>query len=321
MKDRFESMQLVRFTNSGTEANLMALAAARIWTGKKKVLVFGGGYHGGVFVFAKKGGSSVVNVPYEWIVGKYNDVEGLEGVFGAHGKEIAAVLVEPMIGSGGGIVAEGKFLRCLRRRTEEVGALLIFDEVMTSRMYDGTGVQGKLGIRPDLTTLGKYIGGGMSFGAFGGRKDVMELFDPRTGKVPHAGTFNNNVLTMAAGKAGLKSVFTKEVALELHERGERLRATLNEVGRGTKLKVTGLGSILVFHFTDTPVEDIRSPEDMENDIVALGDLLHLYLLGQGFYIARRGFIALSLVVSDDDLRKFVDAIKQFVEQYKDLLRT
>lgn len=207
----------------------------------------------------------------------------------------------------------------LRSKTTENGVLLIFDEVMTSRLYDGSGVQGQLNIKPDLTTLGKYMGGGMSFGAFGGRVDIMALFDPRIGKVPHAGTFNNNVLTMAAGRAGLESVFSAAVARELHERGDRLRARLNEIGNGTKMKVTGCGSILVFHFTETHALSISCPDDMQGVSKELGDLLHLYLLGRGFFIARRGFVALSLVIGDRELDNFVAVVSSFIAEYAYLL--
>ena len=136
-----------------------------------------------------------------------------------------------MIGSGGCIAAEPAFLAMLREETQRVGALLILDEVMTSRLAPG-GLQSVRGIRPDLTTFGKYIGGGMSFGAFGGRGDIMDLFDPRRpDALPHAGTFNNNVLTMNAGLAGLTEIYTPEAARALNARGDALRERLNALCR------------------------------------------------------------------------------------------
>ena len=133
-----------------------------------------------------------------------------------------------MIGSGGCIAAEPAFLSMLREETQRVGALLILDEVMTSRLSPG-GLQAVRGIKPDLTTFGKYIGGGMSFGAFGGRGDIMDLFDPRRpDALPHAGTFNNNVLTMNAGLVGLTEIYTPEAAKALNARGDALRERLNE---------------------------------------------------------------------------------------------
>jgi glutamate-1-semialdehyde 2,1-aminomutase len=248
--DRFPSIDLIRFTNSGTEANLMALAAATVFTGRKKILVFEGAYHGGVLSFAN--GASPANVPHEFLLSSYNDVDQTLALIEAHRKELAAILIEPMIGSGGCIPADVEFLQALRRAATAEGVLLIFDEVMTSRLAPG-GRQQALNVVPDLCTLGKYLGGGMSFGAFGGRHDVMEQFDPRRpGGLPHAGTFNNNVLTMAAGIAGLTKVFTSAAVQTLNARGDQLRTRLNALcrERGARFQFTGIGSLLCAHATD-----------------------------------------------------------------------
>src|SRR6202050_5679125 len=216
---RFASIERVRFTNSGTEANLMAITAARAFTGRADIVAFRGGYHGGLLTF--KGGPSRVNAPYPVLLADYNDTDGACSLITASDlpDSPACVVVEAMVGSGGCRPAERSFLAALRRAATESGALLIFDEVMTSRTGAG-GVQGRLGITPDLTTLGKYIGGGSSFGAFGGRADVMELFDPaRAGGLPHARPFYNHVLSMAAGYAGLTQVYTPAVAEEHTARG------------------------------------------------------------------------------------------------------
>jgi glutamate-1-semialdehyde 2,1-aminomutase len=323
VKARFPAIDLLRFTNSGTEATLMALSAAKVFTGREKVLVFSGGYHGGAFSF-KGGESSPVNAPHEYLIARYNSLESVRELVerGENREDLAAIIVEPMIGSGGGIPGDHGFLEGLRDIANERGAVLIYDEVMTSRLYGGSGVQSQMAekYRPDLTTLGKWIGGGMSFGAFGGRKEIMELFDPRKkGFLAHAGTFNNNVLTMAAGRVGMETVFTPERAQQLHERGEKLRKDLQAVSEGSLMKWTGLGSILNVTFTSTPVEAIKSPEDFGKPLTELGDLLHLYLLERGFYIARRGFIALSLALTDDDLAKFVDAVRDFLNQHEHLV--
>lgn len=240
----------------------------------------------------------------------------------AHPNNVAAILVEPMLGSGGAIPADPAFLSGLRAAATQASALLIFDEVMTSRMHRGGGVQSQLSSsqRPDLTTLGKYIGGGMSFGAFGGTREVMELFDPRKeGSLKHAGTFNNNVLTMSAGRAGLEQVFTPERAERLHATGEQLRRTLQEVAPGSLLKVTGYGSVLCFHFTKAEARDIRSSSDLRDEDDTLGGIFHLFLLSKGFYIARRGFLALSLALDETDLSGFVDAVGAFIKEYPSLL--
>ena len=221
------NLERVRFTNSGTEANLMALATACAVTGRRSVMVFYGGYHGGVFTFA--GGGNKINAPFDFIVAPYNDIEGTAALLKQHGEKLAAIILEPMMGGGGCIAAEPAFLQSLRDGASACGALLILDEVMTSRLAPG-GLQSVRGVKPDLTTFGKYIGGGMSFGAFGGRADIMDRFDPRRADaLPHAGTFNNNVLTMSAGIAGLTEIYTPEAALALNARGEALRERLNGI--------------------------------------------------------------------------------------------
>ena len=285
--ERFESIEQVRFTNSGTEANLMALALATHHTGRTKVVVFEGGYHGGVITFA---GHRGVNVPHDWIVSPYNDLDAIGEVFAAHGSEIAAVLVEPLQGSAGCIPGRVEFLDDLRRRCDASGALLIFDEVMTSRLSAG-GAQALLGIHPDLTTLGKYLAGGFTFGAFGGRRDLMSAFDATTGgRLGHAGTFNNNVVSMAAGVATLSEVLTPGVLATTNDRGERLRAELNEVFLEHRLPmcVTGSGSLMNVHGTSGPV---RSVDDLRGSDDRWKELLFFAALEAGFYIARRGFIA------------------------------
>ena len=301
---RFPSIGLVRFTNSGTEANLMALATATAITGRSRVLVFENGYHGGVLYFI--GGGIPINVPYRWVLGRYNDAAGVADLIDAHGPDLAAILVEPMQGSGGCVPGDPAFLQALRDGADRTGAILIFDEVMTSRMSAG-GQQARLGITPDMTTLGKYIGGGMSFGAFGGRRDIMERYDPREpGFIPHAGTFNNNVLTMAAGYAGLSRLFTPDVADALFHRGEALRAALNGVCRG-RMEWTGLGSLMSAHFGG-------GAED-----AALRELFFLDMLERGFYLARRGMVALSLEIGEAETSAFIAAVAEFAATHAALL--
>jgi glutamate-1-semialdehyde 2,1-aminomutase len=311
--DRFPGIDLVRFTNSGTEANLMAVATAIAVTGRPKVMVFDGGYHGGVLYFG--GGGIPINAPHQWVLGQYNDAAGAVALARMHAGDLACILVEPMLGSGGCIPAEPGFLQGLRDAATETGAVLIFDEVMTSRMSAG-GQQARLGITPDMTTLGKYIGGGMSFGAFGGRRDIMDRYDPRRADaLPHAGTFNNNVLTMAAGVAGLSEIFTPAAANALFARGEVLRARLNALSPA--LQWTGLGSLLTAHFHRGP---IRCPTDIAGADPGLRELFHLDMLDRGFYLARRGMIALSLEIGTGEMDDFVAAVAEFLESRAPLLR-
>jgi len=307
---RFPSIELVRFTNSGTEANLMAVSAARAITGRPKILVFDGGYHGGVFYF--RGHGSALNAPFEYLLGQYNDLDAVEELARPYRAELAAILIEPMQGTTGCIPAEQAFLAGLRALANETGALLIFDEVMTSRLAPG-GLQEAHGILPDLTTLGKYVGGGMSFGAFGGRADLMERFDPRrVDAFQHAGTFNNNVLTMNAGFVGLTELYTPERARALNASGDRLRERLNAVVRrhGLAMQFTGLGSMLSVHMTDGP---IRSQADAERGNAALRDLFWLDLIARGLWFAKRGMFALSIPLEDTDHDKLVDAVEEFAQ--------
>lgn len=307
---RFPGIERVRFTNSGTEANLMAVAAARAITGRPKILVFEGGYHGGVFYF--RDGGSPINAPFDFLFSRYNDLAAVHESVRPHRGDLAAILVEPMIGSGGCIPGERAFLAGLRGLADETGALLIFDEVMTSRLAPG-GLQEALGIRPDLTTLGKYVGGGMSFGAFGGRAELMDHFDPRRADAfPHAGTFNNNPLTMSAGLAGLTRIYTPARARALNAWGDTLRERLNEVVRrqGLTMQFTGLGSMMAVHMTDAA---ICTPADAAKGNAGLRDLFYFDMLARGIWIAKRGMIALSVALDEADGERFLAAVAEFAE--------
>ncbi len=292
---RFESVEQVRFTNSGTEANLMAIGTALHVTGRRKVLVFEEGYHGGVLTFAH--GVGPLNVPHDFLIVPYNDMPGIEAAFAAAGAAIACVVVEPVQGSGGCIPAEPGFLEALRRLCTQHGSVLIFDEVMTSRLHPG-GAQARFGVVPDMTTLGKYLGGGMTFGAFGGRRSIMAAFDPaQGGALSQAGTFNNNVVSMAAGVAALRDVLTPEALISLNDRGDVLRERLNVTfaGAGVPMTVTGMGSMF----------SVRSNDDR------WVELFFHAMLDAGFYLARRGMIALALDVTDEQLDMFGEAVERW----------
>ena len=313
--DRF-ALERVRFTNSGTEANLLALTLARVFTRRSKIMVFNGGYHGAVFTFA--GGGSPVNVPFDFVVAPYNDTAASVALIEQHGPDLAAVILEPMVGSAGCIPAEPEFLHALRDATKRTGTLLILDEVMTSRLSPG-GLQAVRGVKPDLTTFGKYIGGGMSFGAFGGRADIMDLFDPRRpDALPHAGTFNNNILTMSAGLTGLTEVYTPQAAIALNARGDALRDRLNALCRGADapLQFTGIGSMISVHATR---EKLRSPVDAANADQKLKELFFFDMLAHGIWLARRGMFALSLPIGDAECDKLAGAVEEFLASRRSLL--
>ncbi|SDB56028.1 aspartate aminotransferase family protein [Belnapia rosea] len=313
---RFPSIEMVRFTNSGTEANLMALAAARGFTGRVKTMVMRGGYHGGVLTFASE--RNAVNVPIPLAFTDYNDPEAAMRDILAEGDQLAAVLVEPMLGSGGCIPASAAFLGALREATQRTGAVLIFDEVMTSRHGRG-GLQERMGVTPDMTTLGKYMAGGMSFGAFGGRAGIMEVFDGhRPGTLPHAGTFNNNVWSMAAGCVAMGEIFDGETAEALYARGEALREALNAVcaRAGVPMQFTGRGSMLTVHFRAGAIERPYAARPAED---RLRELFFFDMLAAGIYLARRGMAALSLPVTEADCARYVAAVEEFVAARQPLL--
>lgn len=313
---RFPSVEKVRFCNSGTEGNLFAFSAARLHTGRPAILVFHGAYHGGVFYFGQH--KTEINAPFPWIYGTYNDIDGTLALIEKHADKLAAVVLEPMMGGAGGIAATREFLQALRAACTKHRIVLIFDEVMTSRLSSG-GLQKLTGVTPDMTSFGKYLGGGASFGAFGGKAELMDRFDPsRPDAVSHAGTFNNNVISMAAGLTGLRDIYTPEAADRLNAAGDRLRERLNARAKkhDVPLQVLGVGSIMAVHFHRGP---ISRPQDVwpadEAAAARLADLqklFHLELLEQDQYMARRGFISLSLPMAEADFARFEAAVEEFL---------
>ncbi|KIY01943.1 uncharacterized protein Z520_02081 [Fonsecaea multimorphosa CBS 102226] len=319
--ERFPAMELVRFVNSGTEANMMALATALAFTGKKKILLFHKGYHGSTISGIKLSDKTSINLPHDFVLATYNDVQGTESLVNSLPKDsLAAILLEPMLGSGGCYAATPEFLSTLRRLATEHGALLIFDEVMTSRLhYHGLGSQ--TGLTPDLMTLGKWVGGGMSFGAFGGRREIMKLYDPRDGTLLHPGTYNNNCFTMAAGVAGC-NLLNPETINNLNALGDRMRTQVETVlsnrgilegttvpsspvtdampQRPPKMFIKGKGSLMAIQFT--------GPE-----ATTLQDLFYHHMLAQGIYIASRGFVALNIMLTEEHVAMFVRAVEGFCE--------
>src|SRR5579871_1018018 len=310
LTERFPSMQRVRFVNSGSEANTFAIQLARNFTSRPAVLGFSGCYHGGFLTFAAR--TNPLNVPFETVVATYNDVDGTAALIDRNAQRLACVIIEPMIGSGGCIPATLEFLRMLREKTRQHGILLIFDEVMTSRLGPG-GLQAITGVIPDLTCLGKYIGGGFSAGAFGGAAEIMDRFDPRrSDALPHSGTYNNNVFTLSAGIAGLRRVYTAEAANELNARGESWRRRLNQAieKAGVAMQFTGYGSMMNVHMR---AGAIRSPADAAEGNARLRELFCLDMLAHGIYVTpKRGGVILSVPHSDADGDALVSGIEEFI---------
>jgi glutamate-1-semialdehyde 2,1-aminomutase len=317
LTERFPSMQRIRFVNSGTEANMFNIQLARIVANRPAVMGFQGCYHGGFLTFTAK--TNPLNVPFETLVATYNDVEATAALIDRNAGKLACIIIEPMVGGGGCIRAEPAFIAMLRERTRRHGIYLIFDEVMSSRLSPG-GMQAVLGVTPDLTSLGKYIGGGFSAGAFGGPAEIMDRFDPRRADaLPHSGTFNNNVFTLAAGIAGLTRAFTPEAAKALNAKGEALRLRLNQTIQktGAAMQFTGFGSMLNVHMR---LGTIRSPADAAEGNAKLRELFYFDLLAQGFYsMPKRGLMALALPHTDADCEALVGAVEEFIQARRSLL--
>jgi glutamate-1-semialdehyde 2,1-aminomutase len=309
------NLDLVRFTNSGSEANLMAITGARMYTNKPAVMTMHGGYHGGLMYFGN--GAAAWNAPYPTVVGQFNDLSASVALLREHKDNLAALLIEPMMGSAGCIPATPEFLQGLTAAARECGVVVILDEVMTSRLGP-RGLAAELGVSGDMSTFGKYIAGGFSFGAFGGSKDFMSRFDATNKNyIPHAGTFNNNVTSMAAGIEVLTNVYPADIAGPFTARGDDLRENIAGVFASTKVpfSVTGFGTMMSLHArAEAPID---GPTAADRDPV-LQELLFLGLLDRGFYVAPRGSLNLSLPVTDDQLAQFLGALTDVCDELKKL---
>jgi glutamate-1-semialdehyde 2,1-aminomutase len=316
----------VRFTNSGTEATMNAVRAARAFTGRPKVAKFEGAYHGthdwvlvSVAPDLKAAGgrrrpkavASSAGLPpavlKHLVVLPWNDAEACAEIIEKEAGKLAAVLVDPLLGIGGILPPAEGFLASLREVTARHGIVLIFDEVISFRIAWG-GAQERFGVRPDLTTLGKIIGGGLPVGAFGGRADIMAAYDPRKGgaRISHGGTFNANPMTMAAGVATMNAL-TPEAYSRLDALGERLRGGVSRLLQATRRRgqVSGIGSLFCLHWTATPLADYRSsrPKDPE-----MPGRVFMGLLNEGILLTQRGLGACSLAMSDEEVDRFVNAL-------------
>ncbi|KAF2110105.1 pyridoxal phosphate-dependent transferase [Lophiotrema nucula] len=311
-------LDLIRFTNSGTEANLHAIQAAKHYTGKRKVVVFTGGYHGGCFSFPEDKPTINSVDQHEWVVAEYNDVADAKAKIEGSG-DIAAVLVEGLQGSGPAIVGSRDFLQQVQESARKVGAIFVLDEVMTSRLAPG-GIQELEGLKPDLTTLGKYLGGGITFGAFGGREDIMAIYDPRSTKgLAHSGTFNNNVLGMAAGYVGISQVYTPEVAIKANTQGDEFRKKLQALSHGTKMTVTGRGTIIGIHFLKDGKKELASYRERQDDH-DLKELFWFEMMEDGFWTHKRGYIPLILGTPQEELDRFVKNVGDFLKRHERLTK-
>jgi glutamate-1-semialdehyde 2,1-aminomutase len=329
---RVPSMERVRFANSGTEAVMHAVRAARAFTGRPKILKMDGAYHGSydaIEVSVEPVGPAPAfpagrvespglsdSVAAETLVAPYNDAAFAADLIERHARDLAAVIVEPMMGRNG-VTATPEFMRALREATSRHGVVLIFDEVQTFRIAYGGG-QSLYDVKPDLTALGKVIGGGFPVGAFGGRLDIMRRYVPGSPEHLHqSGTFNGNAMTMAAGLAALE-LLTEDAVASLNALGERLRDRLRSALDRLDVvgTVTGAGSYAWVHFSAPPVRDARSAEG-HPEVAAP---LHLLLLNHGIFAFAGPRFVLSTVTAETDVDRMAAVFEAAVEELAPALR-
>jgi glutamate-1-semialdehyde 2,1-aminomutase len=294
MIDRVASIDRIRFTNSGSEAGLLALTVAREITGRYGVLMARGGYHGSLQEF--ESGTLGKPGPATFLA-DYGDVASFEAVLAEHGGEIAAVFLEPVQGAGGIVRGAPQFLDGVCAAAHRAGALFVLDEVITFRLATG-GLQAELGVEPDLTMFGKIIGGGFPVGAVGGKLELMDVFEPSRMRALHSGTYNANPVTMAAGLVSVRELTAERIA-RMHRLAERLERGLLDAGRhaGLAVKLRRVGSLLAIN-----VARAASPERTTTFGGAAPDptpaRFHLAALNHGLMFAPRGMMALATVLDE-----------------------
>jgi len=316
IRDAVPSLEMVRLVNSGTEATMSAIRLARGFTGRLLTVKFEGCYHGHVDSLLVKAGSGVATLGIPDAAGvppsfadttialPYNSVEALEEAFRRQGGRIAAVIVEPVVGNMGCVPPLPGFLEAMRALTEKHGALLVFDEVMTGFRLARGGAQQKFGIRADLTTLGKIIGGGLPVGAYGGRADIMSKVAP-LGPVYQAGTLSGNPLAVAAGLATLRHIKAHpEIYDQLEARTARLCG-----GTPSGITVNRVGSMFTFFFTGQPVTDYATAK--KSDTAAFAGFFH-GMLDRGVYLAPSQFEAgfVSAAHTEEDITRTAAAARE-----------
>jgi glutamate-1-semialdehyde 2,1-aminomutase len=313
------SVEMVRFVNSGTEATMSALRLARAYTGRDKIIKFVGCYHGHADFLLVQAGSGVTTlglpdspgVPkgtaQDTLTVAYNDLEGVEEAFTRYPDQIAGVIVEPVAGNMGVVPPQPGFLEGLRRVTEAHGAVLIFDEVMTGFRVAYGGAQERYGIDPDVTTLGKVIGGGLPVGAYAGKREIMETVAP-AGPMYQAGTLSGNPLAMTAGIETLKALREPGVFEETEQKAAQLAEGIGEAAEDAGVSVfqTRVGTMFSTFFTSQPVTDYESAK--ASDTERFGRYFHA-MLERGVYIAPSQFEAgfISAVHSEEDIQRTVAA--------------
>lgn len=317
------SVEMVRMVNSGTEATMSAIRAARGYTGKEKIIKFEGCYHGhGDFFLIKAGsGALTFGVPTspgvtkknaaDTLVADFNDINSVKRLIKENKDEIAAIIIEAVVGNMGTVRSSDSFIKELRSICTEEGIVLIFDEVMTGFRISKGGAQEILGVQPDLTTFGKIIGGGLPVGAYGGKREIMQVISP-SGPVYQAGTLSGNPLAMNAGFAALSHIKNHpEIYKTLEEKSSYLENGIKEVMKsaGKNFQINRVGSMMTLFFTDVPVNDYNSA--VKSDTALYGKFFH-EMLNRGIYLPPAQFEAffVSTAHSKEDLDKTIKAAEE-----------
>jgi len=316
--ERIPFMDSIRFTNSGSEGGIVALTIARAVTGRNKVLMAKHGYHG--ILPEYEAGTYPGLIPQcegSTYTGTFNDPTSFEQILAEHGDEIAAVVLEPVMGAGGVISATPEFLHRVKAAANEAGALFVLDEVVTFRLAEG-GVQALFDIEPDLTMLGKVIGGGFPVGAVGGKLEHMKVFDPDALKAIHTGTFCGNPVTMAAGVASVRELTAERIGL-MDVLAARLNDGLLKHASNLRLplSINRRGSLLNLFFTD------NVPGESKRQNAKLVELFFIAALNHGLMLASRGMIALSTVMDealvDTVLQRAAAAMEDVVDEMDEVV--
>lgn len=324
VKSMVPNLELIRLVSSGTEACMSALRVARGFTGRNKFIKFEGCYHGHADPFLVKAGSGVATFNIQTVAGipagaaadtltaAYNNLPAVKSLLEQHKGEVAAIIIEPVAGNMGCIVPEPGFLEGLRSLCDEHGALLIFDEVMTGFRLAPGGAQERLNVKADLVTYGKVIGGGMPVGAFGGRREVMDVVAP-VGRVYQAGTLSGNPMAVAAGFTTLSVLKNNpKIYTELDRIGETLKNSISAIltENGIPFTINQLGSMISVHFGEHKVKDFASAA--ATDIPRFNAFFH-HMLERGIYLPPSAYETwfLCISLSEEDISKTLDAIRSF----------